>query len=93
MAPQPGLNVSVSAVACPAFGFEYKSDPNDCQVYYICSSGSPIKISCPDFTVFNDVTHTCDSPENVPSCGKFKNLFQSVSVVHGKGKGKSLHEF
>jgi len=43
------------------------ADPSDCAKFYICLNGvSPRAQGCELGLVFNTVTLSCDSPENVP---------------------------
>ena len=43
------------------------ADPADCAKFYICLNGvSPRAQGCELGLVFNTVTSSCDSPENVP---------------------------
>lgn len=45
------------------------ADPSDCAKFYICLNGvSPRAQGCELGLVFNTVTLSCDSPENVPEC-------------------------
>jgi len=56
-------------------------DSEDCQVYYECSNGVPIKFTCKDNLVWNTVLNTCDFPKNV-NCNKEKSK-----------KQKSIHPY
>ena len=44
------------------------ADPQDCQYFYLCTNllEEPRHMGCPTATVFNDITESCDEPENVP---------------------------
>ncbi|XP_063232004.1 protein obstructor-E-like [Bacillus rossius redtenbacheri] len=45
------------------------ADPDDCQFFYVCINGEvPRRNGCKMGQVFNDVTHNCDWPRNVPEC-------------------------
>ncbi|XP_072388783.1 probable chitinase 10 isoform X1 [Diabrotica undecimpunctata] len=44
---------------------QYISDPYNCSMYYECSNGVPISMSCPDGEYWNPDEHVCDWPYNV----------------------------
>lgn len=42
----------------------YKSDPNSCSNYYVCSGGRQIQRQCAQGLHFNPILEVCDIPEN-----------------------------
>uniref|UniRef100_A0A914WJY1 Chitin-binding type-2 domain-containing protein n=1 Tax=Plectus sambesii TaxID=2011161 RepID=A0A914WJY1_9BILA len=46
----------------------YLRDPNNCQLFYRCVYGQPVKFNCAPPTVYNPVIMNCDYKTNVPEC-------------------------
>lgn len=46
-------------------------DPLQCNVYYKCSHGLPIKMECIPTMCFNPLTTLCDWCHKIPECNKF----------------------
>ncbi|XP_076357844.1 uncharacterized protein LOC143250766 isoform X2 [Tachypleus tridentatus] len=64
--------------SCPGDGY-YADVDNDCKVYHLChtvthanakSEVQQWSFMCGNLTVFNQLTLTCSSPEDVPPCSK-----------------------
>ncbi|XP_046447987.1 brachyurin-like isoform X1 [Daphnia pulex] len=45
-----------------------KSNPYDCNSFYMCSNGTPYLFNCPGGLVFNPQPQQCDYRQNVPRC-------------------------
>lgn len=59
-------------VGGPGFANPRYADLEDCRYYYTCHAGvTPVRNGCIIGTVFNDVTLSCDSPDNVPACSQY----------------------
>ncbi|KAL1131720.1 hypothetical protein AAG570_011333 [Ranatra chinensis] len=58
---------------CPNFGttdfgpagYTFYRSPVTCQKYYLCINGRPRLLSCSQDEAFNEITSSCDAPENV----------------------------
>uniref|UniRef100_A0A914XI67 Chitin-binding type-2 domain-containing protein n=1 Tax=Plectus sambesii TaxID=2011161 RepID=A0A914XI67_9BILA len=46
----------------------YLRDPNNCQLFYRCVYGQPVKFNCAPPTVYNPTIMNCDYKTNVPGC-------------------------
>jgi hypothetical protein len=64
--------------------------PQDCQKFYICLNGKePRENSCPDLTVFNDLSMKCDDPANVPGCENWFEAVDEPPKAGGSGNNKA----
>lgn len=64
---------SPSSFHCPNndTGF-YPISPGSCKpIYFTCYQGEAYPQKCPDGTVFDENTHSCEFPENVDACNPF----------------------
>ncbi|KAG7168615.1 protein obstructor-E-like [Homarus americanus] len=58
----------------------------DCRYFYVCNEGLyPRLVGCPQGTVFNDISLTCDDPSNVPGCENYYPADEFTSPLKKAG--------
>ncbi|XP_037300839.1 protein obstructor-E [Manduca sexta] len=60
--------VPISKELGPPAGFRFYGSDNDCQKYFLCIDGRPRVLSCGGESGFDELTSSCVSADEVPTC-------------------------